>query len=442
MGRKLFISVLGTGFYEECCYVSDDFKSGNLRFIQEATLKLITKKRSWAKTDKVIILLTEKAKSSNWNKSIKYREISYTKEEVMYEGLEKRLFDLNLPIMIVSKNIPDGKNEQEMWDIFKSLFDEIEDGDELYFDLTHSFRYLPMLVLVFGNYVKFLKKAKVVHISYGNYEARNEKNEAPINDLLPISALQDWTFASANYLENGNVNKLVELCNDELKPILKETFGKDEKAANLKKFIKSLEDVIAERQTCRGISIVKSENLKTLKTSANLLPNTFIEPLNPVFNKIKESLKDFDENENVMNGFSAAKWCLDFGLYQQAATILQENIITLICIEENLNWVEEYERSIVSCAFKAYLYELIESEWKIPEKKDACDDSKIRNIAIIKKIFTNNTFISLSSSFRVMSDLRNDLNHSGMRNNPMSAKSLKVKLEDRLEKIMQIIAKN
>ena len=35
----------------------------------------------------------------------------------------------------------------------------MQDGDELYFDLTHGFRYLPMLVMVLINYSKFLKYA-------------------------------------------------------------------------------------------------------------------------------------------------------------------------------------------------------------------------------------------------------------------------------------------
>lgn len=48
--------------------------------------------------------------------------------------------------------IPNGKNEEEMWEIFETLFDKIEEEDELYIDLTHRFRYIPMLVMIFPNY--------------------------------------------------------------------------------------------------------------------------------------------------------------------------------------------------------------------------------------------------------------------------------------------------
>jgi hypothetical protein len=41
MGRKVFISVLGTGFYGACKYVKDGFVSTETRFIQQATLEYV-----------------------------------------------------------------------------------------------------------------------------------------------------------------------------------------------------------------------------------------------------------------------------------------------------------------------------------------------------------------------------------------------------------------
>ncbi len=44
MGRKVFISVLGTGYYGECVYARDGFTSSSTRFIQHATLEMLTQK--------------------------------------------------------------------------------------------------------------------------------------------------------------------------------------------------------------------------------------------------------------------------------------------------------------------------------------------------------------------------------------------------------------
>lgn len=408
MGRKVFISVLGTSFYEKCKYASTDFCSGEVRFIQEATLLQIGA-QNWSNTDSAFILLTQNAKKTNWDCNLTERLKNYKAEiPEPYEGLESRIAKIKLPFEVVPLNIPDGKNEVEMWEIFNILFDKIKEGDELYFDLTHSFRYLPMLILVLGNYVKFLKNANVVHISYGNYEARNrETNVAPIIDLLPISALQDWTFASANYLENGNVNKLVKLCNQELKPFLKDESRRTEDVKTLSLFIRSLEKVIEERQTCRGVGIIKSNNLKTLKKTANQLPKTLFEPLNPVFNKIKESLSDFDEKENVMNGFAAAKWCYNFGLYQQSATILQENIVSYLCLRHNIKYDDEKRRELINKAFNITSNNLKEEKWKI----DSSDKENLKLI-LSDELFQNRKLVDIFSN---LTDLRNDINHSGMR---------------------------
>lgn len=58
----------------------------------------------------------------------------------------------------VVRGIPEGRNEQEMWEIFQKVYGQMHEGDELYIDLTHAFRYLPMLVLVLSNYAKLIGK--------------------------------------------------------------------------------------------------------------------------------------------------------------------------------------------------------------------------------------------------------------------------------------------
>ena len=256
MARKVFISVLGLTNYGECIYVKDEYKSPSVRFIQEATLDYLCQQNEWTANDTAYILLTNGAENVNWyNDGHKNKE---TGEIIKCEGLQCRLQKLNLPFEIntISK-IPDGNTEEEIWEIFERVFNELQDDDELYFDLTHGFRYLPMLVMVLINYSKFLKNTSVKSITYGNFESRNRvTNEAPIIDLLPLSALQDWTYAAGQFLDSGNVDKLQYLSDKELKPILKNAKGSNKDATNLKSFVKHL----SEGQTCRGISIIKSEN--------------------------------------------------------------------------------------------------------------------------------------------------------------------------------------
>ena len=352
MARKVFVSVLGTGFYEPCRYTNGSFVSSDTRFIQQATLEYLKVNNNWttrnadgAVVDRIIILLTNGAKGTNWDKNIAKRMNYKTGHEEDYVGLEQALQDMNLPCPIETIDIPDGKNEEEMWKIFNAVYDALKQNDELYFDLTHSYRYLPMLVLVLSNYAKFLKDVKVKHISYGNYEARNtETNEAPLMDILPLTMLQDWTFAAADLIQNGNIKKLKELKEDNaLIPMLRQR-GKqnvDRKVAegSLNNFINALHNFLDDMKLCLGPNILKGENVNEIVNCHERIVEEFegiIAPIPPIINKIQLSLHGFEQTdslhfESIKNGYMSAKWCYDHQLYQQAATILDENITTDFC---------------------------------------------------------------------------------------------------------------
>ena len=109
MARKVFISVLGTGFYGKCKYTRGEYnsvKASETRFIQQSTLEYLNV-YDWSKNDAAIFLLTSKAKSQNWNREIKSRVNFSTKEEEEYLGLEYVLEQMNLPVEIRPVDIVD-----------------------------------------------------------------------------------------------------------------------------------------------------------------------------------------------------------------------------------------------------------------------------------------------------------------------------------------------
>jgi CRISPR-associated Csx2 family protein len=383
------------------------------RYIQLATLKNllqtgIDNEEQWTENDAALIFVTSKSKSDQWI-------VGKTREGIEREGLKAESEKMNLPFELAPIDIKDGKNEDEIWEIFNTIFRQIKEGDELYFDITHAFRYLPMLLLVLVNYAKFLKNVTVKSISYGNFMDPNDVK--PIMDLTSISVLQDWTFAAGQYLENGSVSRLVSLCEQEFKPILRETKGADVAAQNLRAFVTKLSDVTEERKTCRGLDIIKSTSFKGLKECADNLEETFVDAFNPIFEKIKSSLVSFDEKENIRNGLSAAVWCYDNGLFQQAATILQEFVVSFFCLRHGIAINDDNKREIINKAFRIKYYNKREEDWDIAaEKKDKLKD------VLSDDLFENSTLVA---EFKTLTDVRNDFNHSGMRSNPMSPHRIK-----------------
>lgn len=458
MGRKVFISVLGTGYYEACKYVKGSFVSTETRFIQQATLELLKVKNNWTTTnadgeviDRIIILLTDGAKEANWNKNITTRFNRKTEKEEPYTGLEQVFLDMNLSCPIETLSIPDGKTEEEMWDIFNIVYQSLHPNDELYFDLTHSFRYLPMLVLVLGNYAKFLKNVSVKHISYGNYEARNQNTyEAPLMDILPLTMLQDWTFAAADLIQNGNIEKLQELKEaNALTPMLRNKGAKNLNRRMVKdpldSYVNSLQAFLQDMKLCLAPNILSGTTMNVIRDCHEQVKEVYeevIAPIPPIIEKIELSLQDFETTdtmhpESIRNGYTAAKWCYDHQLYQQAITILEENITTDFC--QHLGTDEKvYDQRSASAAFlrhKGYC----EDDWK----KEYKEEEKQQKWESIKKRVQSALYPDTIEFIEVFSDYadwihrkRNAYNHASMTNGRMISPNDIERLGDIIRQIL------
>ena len=439
MARKVFISVLGTGFYDACKYTKGNFASSETRFIQQATLEYLKVNDNWTSrnaegevTDRVLIMLTNGAKDANWDKSITKRMNHKLGREEAYTGLEQVLINMDLPCPVETLSIPDGTNEEDMWIIFNTVYETLLPNDELYFDLTHSYRYLPMLVLVLGNYAKFLKGVTIKHISYGNFEARNkDTNEAPLMDILPLAMLQDWTFAAADLIQNGNIQRFLELKDaNAISPLMRARGEKNVERRMVEGFldgyIQSLKCFLDDMKLCLAPNILSGTTINRIMDCHELVAEVLdqvIAPIPPIVDKIQKSLRRFETTDtmhpdSLTNGYEAAKWCYDHQLYQQAITILDESITTQFC--KYLGTDEySYEQRTATNALLRY-GEYREADWRV--KKKDMDESQIAIWERVKEIAKTGAsfpqvkeFISLMRWDAVwIHNKRNAYNHASM----------------------------
>ena len=422
MARKLFISFLGTGNYHECVYYDSQKQYRPTHFIQCATLEKIGAQQ-WEDTDAVRIFATKKAKEQNWNEELEGKN---------YAGLSKQISDLGLKADIQCVSICDGKNETEMWDLFETVFSQIEEGDLLYVDLTHAFRYQPMLMLVLTNYAKFLKNIKVMHISYGNYEAGlttaidgKDLTLAPIVNLLQLSQLQDWTTAAADFLQNGYVDKMSELASNSIRLLQKDVSTRSDDNRKLASFVGELKTLVEERQTCRGLDISSGATQQKLMEEAGKLGEVVIKPLEPILEKVSQALPK--PEGSLYNCLDAAQWCYDNHLYQQSATILQEGVVTYFSERHGIAIANEEERGLVNSAFNIKAYALPQSEW----------DVKPAQIDKVKELLGDIVLSqpSVYCAFSNITEIRNDYNHAGFRSkrDPQSPANIKKNISKALQ---------
>lgn len=418
--RKVFITILGASFYDRCNYEQEGtgFVSSKTRFIQLATLELLGADK-WEKDSNMFLIgLTKKARKENWE--FKGSKTNFrTKKEEEYIGLKHELEQKYSNLYLEECEIPEGKNEKEIMDIFSRLFSHLNSGDELYFDLTHGFRYLPMLVLVLGNYTKFvLNGVEIKHMSYGNFELKNDKGNCTFIDLNSLSSLQDWTFAAGQYVESGLAGKLIDLSKNDtnFKEALSLFKGKNEGLNNLRDFINALKTFNKELLTCRGLSIYDSKQFKNLNSIKDRIDKDTITVFNPIISRVYKDINYFIPNSNeITNCFYAAKWCLGKKLYQQAATFLEEFIISFFCFRHNLdlknsNRQREYVTSAIT-----YLKKKINNESDLKKGKNPTPlaPPKTEIIPILEDEYLKDN--DLISTCSLLIDLRNDYNHCGFR---------------------------
>lgn len=427
MARKVFISVLGASIYDNCKYMAGEFCSKETRFIQQATLEYL-KAHEWPQDSRAYILLTDKAKTANW---IVEGEQRFNKQQdafIPYIGLQKVLESSNLPFLCEGVSIPDGKDETEMWKIFETIFRLLEDGDELYFDLTHSFRYLPMLMLVLGNYAIFLKKATVRSITYGNYEARNQTtNEAPIVNLLPLSSLQDWTFATADFLKNGYTDRLVELSEKGLDPLMRNAATRTDDTKRLKSFVNNLKNFSLEMQMCRGLSVIETSTIEKTRSDINALQNVVIPQLEPVLREVQKSIEPFSTSAEVANTFKASLWCYNNQQYQQAITFLEEGFVSYFCVRYGIALDDRNKRELITSALNILAQDIPKGEWKVRNPEW---------MVLLESIVKDEILNSLVKEAALVSALRNDYNHCGMRKGAQKSKDIKDKIKKCIDAIV------
>lgn len=110
-------------------------------------------------------------------------------------------------------DIPDGKSEAELWEIFEKFGEHLEKGDELVLDLTHGFRHIPALLLSAAQYYAVRKRINLLGVYYGAYEARDDKNNALIFDLTLLVELPEWSYGVrliSDYLLPGPLGSMLE----------------------------------------------------------------------------------------------------------------------------------------------------------------------------------------------------------------------------------------
>ena len=181
------ITFLGATAAHETTYIMPDGREHKADYFGVALA------RFYPDLDNMTVFLTEKAREMHWE-TFKCQADDYV------DNLE--------PV-----DIPDGADENELWSLFQTVVDAVDEREEVIFDITHGFRSLPFLSLLAVAYLREVKDIQLHAILYGNFEARDksvEPHRAPVIDLSDFVSLFDWMTAADRFVRFGDATDLAE----------------------------------------------------------------------------------------------------------------------------------------------------------------------------------------------------------------------------------------
>ncbi|MBU6351231.1 MAG: TIGR02221 family CRISPR-associated protein [Chloroflexi bacterium] len=181
------ITFLGAGRAYETTYIFNDGYEQTASFFGSALAR-------FKPGLKMYVFVTQQAKDKNWPQFL--------------ASVEGHVANVQ-PV-----DIPDGRNDEELWKIFERVVDVVEPNESVVFDITHGFRSLPFLAFLSAAYVRTVKKANIESVYYGNYEARDlntQQNRAPVIDLTRFVDLLDWIIGADHFMRFGDTQELTRL---------------------------------------------------------------------------------------------------------------------------------------------------------------------------------------------------------------------------------------
>ncbi|MBL8483901.1 MAG: TIGR02221 family CRISPR-associated protein [Rhodocyclaceae bacterium] len=417
---RYFVSFLGTSDYVSCNYcAAGGARQDDVRFVQTAVLKLHCS--DFQPGDRVLIGCTEAA----FNKS--------------FDGLQRELArnDWSADIPAEAILLPEATSEAELWQIFDTLSSELTAPDaEIVFDITHSYRSLPLLFVVLIQYLKVVRKARLRGVHYGAFErlgvaaaVKNmpiDERDAPLIDLTPFLSLFDWSLGIDRLVRSGDASELKRLVDIANLPLLRESKGLDTAAQALKLVANQMD------QLATAISMVRGNKIAGINVKSHIYDKldevdekSVPRPLLPVLARLKSELNGW-QDKNLLNGLRAVTWCARHGLVQQGYTLLQETLVGLL--EER--WRPELEhlpelgtgrarRDFVSALLAVTAERKPGNRWTGSIRK---------NRALVRTLrlgLSNSVF----EAYSTLTGCRNDMNHGGVADNAQSARNLSDKLE-------------
>ncbi len=341
-------------------------------------------------------------------------------EKTHREGLEKAL-PASCSLRCVP--IPYGRDEGEFWEIFQALSQEAASSEDQCWDVTHGFRSLPLLTMLTLTFLRSGLGIRPARVLYSLYE--KDAESCPMIDLAPMLNLIDWAYAADTFTRSGDSRPLATILNGIRNSFMREgpkTKQQRIGMAPVTDMAAKMEDLSISLALLRpdlitDAAIKLHEILPDTEKALEFSPRTHpISMLLPRIGSAYEPLvpEDSSISAQLSSWLNLIGWYIERGYFAQAATLEREWLVSWLMSHKGkqdvLLIVEERE------AMARVLTR--EADEFIKSKKEPVELADIPNI---RKVF---------GPWKGFFEIRNDLDHAGMRPQPKPPASIVATIEN------------
>ena len=388
-----YMTVLGTGKYEPCNYVVLDEKTGLIKeccetpYIQKAVFSMLCK--DFTENDRITVFVTSGARKKHGDEL-----------EAEFSAFSEKNRVCPKPNFV---DIEEGLNSEDQWKNFNTMFEQIEQGEQVTVDITHGFRTIPMQMFAILNYAKTLKNITVNGIYYGVFEQPfgikedkyisyteleenyviSERPKRYSEDVTLYYPVVDYTgYATITTLGNAafmfsqtgdagaiyditkeNKSRLYRSGADSNTEVKKRDFGVlhslGEDLKNITESIKCTRgknnigknpkenpEKSIYQAVCKYMTNEKKlqANEVSGENEAKAIKN-IIDFIDRTIDDCFGAVKDVSEDMiNIVTGLCTIKWCQKYGLVQAGFTALEETVISYVYGILDNDFIEELIR--------------------------------------------------------------------------------------------------
>ena len=209
-----------------------------------------------------------------------------------------------------------GINEEELTENISTILGletALQSGDEIYVDVTHSFRSLPLLLMNTLIYLQNVskKRIQIKSISYGMLEVNKELDYVPVVNLKKLLEVNDWISAAYSFSEFGNAYKISKLLMERNKDV----------SRRLKDFTdaSNLNNMYALQKSVQNLCGIPLDTLPPIEKMT----------IAPVISDFIRSIGKYRSTAEFQ--YKLAKWQCDKHNYYAAYLTLVEAIVSYVC---------------------------------------------------------------------------------------------------------------